>query len=215
MTTLPIAMTPTDHNMQHAANRPIQPASEDGGDTDERLLTLLARCTLRDQGALRMLFEEVSGKLNGIALRITGSRDIAEDVLQVSFIQIWNSAQSYRPDLGKPMTWMTSIVRHRALDRLRTERRRGRVIDETVEVETAELASSDKGPMDHFALDQTNNRIKTCLARLSRSQQRAILLAYYYGYTREDIAAKLGAAVGTVKSWLHRGLQRLEKCLTQ
>ncbi len=184
-------------------------------DRDARLAELLARCALRDQSALRLLYEEVAAKLNGIAFRITRAQDIAEDVLQISFTQIWNDAERYRPDLARPLTWMTSIVRHRALDRLKADRRRSNVIDDNVELEADELASGDRGPMEHFALSESQGDLRSCLERLSERQQQAVMLAYYYGYSREEIAAKLNSAVGTVKSWLHRGLQRLEQCLTQ
>lgn len=185
------------------------------GNTDDHLQALLARCALRDQAAFKLLYEEVAAKLNGIALRITGSRDIAEDVLQLSFTQIWNDCKTYRPDIARPMTWMTSIVRHRSLDRIKAERRRTRVIDESVDVEIAELASSEKGPMEYFALNQSREEIGQCMERLSAPQQRSVMLAYYFGLSREEIAAKLDCAAGTVKSWLHRGLKRLEECLAR
>ena len=184
-------------------------------DQDARLAELLARCALRDQSALRLLYGEVAAKLNGIAFRITRAQDIAEDVLQVSFTQIWNDAARYRPDIARPLTWMTSIVRHRALDRLKADRRRGNLIDENVELEAEQLTSGDRGPMEHFALNETQGDLRSCIERLSARQQQAVMLAYYYGYSREEIAVRLNSAVGTVKSWLHRGLQRLEQCLTQ
>lgn len=180
---------------------------------DDHLETLLARCALRDQAAFKTLYEEVAGKLNGIALRITGSRDVAEDVLQVSFTQIWEDCKTYRPDIARPMTWMTSIVRHRSLDRVKAEQRRHRVIDESVDVEITELISRERGPMEHFMLDQTRDDLGQCMERLSDGQQRAVMLAYYYGFSREEIATKLDTVAGTVKSWLHRGLKRLEECL--
>ncbi|MEO0574308.1 MAG: sigma-70 family RNA polymerase sigma factor [Pseudomonadota bacterium] len=182
---------------------------------DDQLIDLLSRCALRDQTALRALYEQVAAKLNGIAFRITGSRDSAEDVLQISFNQIWKDAERYRPDIARPLTWMTSIVRHRSLDRVKAERRRGRLIDETVEMETEQLASNERGPMDLFELGETQGQLSACLARLSDTQKRSVMLAYYYGFSREEISVTLNAAVGTVKSWLHRGLQRLEQCLTQ
>lgn len=187
----------------------------DVDDQDARLANLLARCALRDQNALRVLYQEVAAKLNGVAYRITRAPDIAEDVLQISFTQIWNDAERYRPDIARPMTWMTSIVRHRALDRLKADRRRSSVIDENVELEADQLASGDRGPMEHFALNESQSELRSCLERLSERQQRSVMLAYYYGYSREEIATKLNTAVGTVKSWLHRGLQRLEQCLEQ
>lgn len=183
--------------------------------TDEHLETLLARCALRDQAAFRTLYDEVVGKLNGIALRITGSTDIAEDVLQVSFTQIWNDCKSYRPDIARPMTWMTTIVRHRAFDRLKADHRRQRVIDESVEIEIDALIAGESGPMEHAVLDNAREELDQCMERLSQSQQRSVMLAYYYGFSREEIAQKLGGTAGTIKSWLHRGLKRLEECLAR
>lgn len=201
--------------MEHA-EQPDQRLSEMEPDAqDARLAELLARCALRDQNALRELYRDLAATLNGIALRITRSPDIAEDVLQVSFSQIWKDAARYRPDIARPLTWIISIVRHRALDRIKSDRRRNRVIDERVELETDELVSSDKGPLEHFALHESQGALRLCLERLSESQQRAVMLSYVYGYTREEIAAQLNSAVGTVKSWLHRGLQRLEQCLSE
>ncbi|MFK7977432.1 MAG: RNA polymerase sigma factor [Halioglobus sp.] len=188
-------------------------SSDDQTKGDSHLETLLARCALRDQAAFKALYDEVAAKLNGIAIRITGSRDIAEDVLQVSFTQIWNDCKTYRPDIARPMTWMTSIVRHRSLDRLKADQRRVRVIDDSIELEINELASREKGPMEHFVLEQTRDDLSECMERLSESQQRSVMLAYYYGLSREEIATKLDTAAGTVKSWLHRGLKRLEECL--
>ena len=201
--------------MQDASDPGIRTGLRSGRHTDQELHRLLSRCALRDPSALRSLYDEVAAKLNGVAYRITGSRDMAEDVLQISLIQIWESAPSYRPDLGRPMTWLTSIVRHRALDRVRAERRRHRVVDEAVELEAMQLVSADPGPPEHFALHQTSGRLDTCLKRLSDAQRHAVMLAYYYGHTREETAEKLNAAVGTVKSWLHRALRRLEQCLTR
>ena len=201
--------------MQDASDPGTRTGLRSGRHTDRELHRLLSRCALRDPSALRSLYDAVAAKLNGVAYRITGSRDMAEDVLQISLIQIWESAPSYRPDLGRPMTWLTSIVRHRALDRVRAERRRHRVVDEAVELEAMQLVSADPGPPEHFALHQTSGRLDTCLKRLSDAQRHAVMLAYYYGHTREETAEKLNAAVGTVKSWLHRALRRLEQCLTR
>lgn len=187
----------------------------DAEDQDGRLADLLARCALRDQNALRVLYEEVAEKLNGVAFRITRAPDIAEDVLQVSFTQIWRDAERYRPDIARPMTWMTSIVRHRALDRLNADRRRSNVIDESIELEVDQLASVGREALEHFGLNESQSDLRYYLERLSEGQQRSVLLAYYYGYSREEIAAKLNTAVGTVKSWMHRGLQRLEQCFQQ
>ena len=90
---------------------------------NEELINLIARCAIRDQAALKMLFDCSGAYLNAIVYRIVKSDDIAKEVLQEAFLQIWSNAQSYRPHLANPMTWMASIARYRALDRLEVEQR--------------------------------------------------------------------------------------------
>ena len=90
---------------------------------NEDLINLIARCSIKDQRAFKQLFEQVGSYLNAVAFRIVKSEALSNEVLQEAFIQIWNNASSYRPDIAKPLTWMTSIVRYRALDILEKEKK--------------------------------------------------------------------------------------------
>src|SRR5688572_11780816 len=90
---------------------------------DRELETLLARCALRDTAAIKVLYDHLGGYFNVIAFRLLKSEDLSNDVLQEAFVQIWQNAGTYRADLATPLTWMTSIVRYRALDRLAKEKR--------------------------------------------------------------------------------------------
>lgn len=182
---------------------------------NETCAQLLARCALKDQAALAELYRLSSAKLNGLVMRLMGSRDRANDVLQETFVQIWRGASTYRPDLSQPMTWMTAIARNRALDHLKHESRRGRILDEDIELESLSIADQGSSPLEQFISEDTGARLKECIQRLAKSQQHAIFLTYFYGYTREEVATRLNTPTGTVKSWVHRALQRLEECLAR
>lgn len=189
-------------------------STEEPRSLNETCAQLLARCAIKDEAALAELYRLTSAKLNGLVMRMLGSRDRANDVLQETFVQIWRGASTYRPDLSQPMTWMTAIARNRALDRLKHESRRRRIFDEDIEMESLSIADQGSSPLEQFISEDTGARLKKCMERLAKSQQHAILLTYFYGYTREEVATRLNAPTGTVKSWVHRALQRLEECLT-
>jgi RNA polymerase sigma-70 factor, ECF subfamily len=182
-------------------------------ENDDELITLIARCALRDQTALKTLFERVGPYLNAVAYRILRSNDLSNDVLQEAFLQIWTNAASYRPHLAKPLTWMASITRYRALDRLDHERRRhDKLVSDTDTTVLAEELSRSE-PDEQLAGYQLKFQLNECLATLSANIKESVELAYLQGYSRDEIAAKFNTSVNTVKSWLHRGAERLRLCL--
>lgn len=171
---------------------------------------------MRDQNALQLLYKRVSGYLNAVAFRMLKSNDFANDVLQEAFVQIWENAGSYRPHMSQPLTWMTSIIRYRALDRLDKEKRLAKrfqqpsaeddAIDSAAECDT-------KTPDAELQRSQLSQQIEDCLSTLTEKARRSIRFAYLEGFSRDEIAAKLNTNTNTVKSWLHRGSERLKKCL--
>jgi RNA polymerase sigma-70 factor (ECF subfamily) len=179
---------------------------------DEELVNLIARCAIRDQQALKQLFDRLGPYLHAVAFRILKSGDLSNDTLQEAFVQIWNNAASYRPDRAKPLTWITSILRYRALDRLDKERKHTNHLIAEADVEEQALES---GETPERALQQTQLRyqIERCLEMLSQDSRRCIRLAYLEGYSREEIATRLATNINTVKSWLRRGSERLRRCL--
>lgn len=178
---------------------------------DEELAKLITRCTLRDQEALKTLYDEVSPFLNSVAYRILGSEALCNEVLQDSFVQIWYKAETYRQDQGKPIAWMSGIVRYRAIDKFRTENKHNlRSNNEVERLELAQIPSNDY-PEKDFALNQLHSLIHKCLSTLSSNTQRSMQLAYLQGYSREEIAVALETNANTVKSWLSRGIKKLEK----
>jgi RNA polymerase sigma-70 factor (ECF subfamily) len=176
----------------------------------EPLARLVAACAQGDQGALKRLYGLTAPKLFGVALRIVRREDWAEEVLQECYVRIWSRAADYREELAAPMTWMTSIVRNRCLDWLR--RPNPEVIDaEGSIVEAAE--SPNPGPLAALETATDAAALARCLRSLEARQRQAIVLAFYDGLTHSELAAHLREPLGTVKTWIRRGLARLKGCL--
>ncbi len=139
--------------------------------------------------------------------------DLSSEVLQDAFVQIWQNAGSYRAEVARPLTWMASIVRYRALDRLARERRRSKhEVADSDSVAMENISGSDD-PEQAVHDDKVRGHIQTCLQVLSERNRRCVELAYLEGYSREEIAALFATNVNTVKSWLRRGAERLKECL--
>lgn len=182
-------------------------------DNDE-LSDLLARCSLKDQKALEQLYEKVAPYLNGVAYRILGASDDSNDVLQEAFVQIWNNAANFNPAQANPLTWMSSIVRYRAIDKLRQEQRH--VAQRPHQDSEAEILQSIPGAHTQEDIQQQfmlNKQLKKCLDLMNDKFRKSVELAYLYGYSREELAESLDTNVNTIKSWLHRGVAKLKLCL--
>lgn len=177
----------------------------------QQLEHLLAKCALGDQLAFKQLYDDTASRLNGIAYRILNSVDSANEVLQEAFIQIWHKAGEYRADLAEPMTWMASIVRYRAYDRVKFEKRRIEGSQIRADLEDFESIPDSSG--DQPMMCELGQQLEGCLTQLEHNQQHSILMAYYYGFSREEISEHFETPVNTVKSWLRRGLVRLQQCL--
>lgn len=180
---------------------------------DEVLLKLLARCALRDQKALKQLYDQLGPWLNAVAFRIVKSAELSNDVLQEAFVQIWNNAATYRPDKARPLTWICSIVRYRALDRLEKERKHLDRLVDSDDVHALDNYADSQRPDDLVHADQVNEHLEDCLQNLGDRISTCIKLAYLYGYSREEIAEHYATGVNTVKSWLRRGAEKLKQCL--
>jgi len=174
------------------------------------LVALLAACAHGNRAAFEQLYRQTSAKLFGVALRIVRQEGLAEDVLQDCYIRIWNRAGDYREGLAAPMTWMASIVRNRSLDWLR--RSNPEVID--VDGEIIERApSDDAGPLATLEQSRDGAALARCLRALEPKQRQAILLAFHGGLSHSELADQLRQPLGTVKTWVRRGLARLKTCL--
>ena len=182
----------------------------DGGTgSAAELLDLMRRVARRDHAAFGRLYQFTSSQLFAVALRILRQRELAEDVLQESFVTAWERAPDYDPIRGNVMSWLVTIVRHRAIDALRRlgARPEGALAGE--EALAGLIAGADTGADRGVAL----GALAHCLDQLEAQPRRAVLYAYAYGFTHEELSARLKAPLGTVKSWIRRSLERLKHCL--
>jgi RNA polymerase sigma-70 factor, ECF subfamily len=185
--------------------KPAGPGS--GRDALAPLEQLLRRTARRDRAAFAALYTQTAAKLFGIALRIMRQRDLAEEVLQESFVAVWQRAEDYDPARGSAMGWLVTIVRHCAIDQLRRSNARP---ESRSAPEEALLALVSPDSADSRA---ELRALQRCLGELDEAPRHAVLLAYCYGLSRDELAARLAVPVGTVKSWLRRSLERLKRCL--
>ena len=208
--TLPPPVVPGAH---------ASPAASPGADADPdaELRALIERVARRDEAALRMLYERTSPRLFGLAMRVLRQRDTAEDVLQESFLTVWRVAVDYRASLSPPLAWLGLIVRSRALDALR-KRARARA-DVTQEYDDAlEQGSEDANatsPMDAAGASQQARALHQCLSRLEPRQREVVSLAYLRDLSHSELAQQLALPLGTVKTWIRRGLEQLRACMAR
>ena len=165
-----------------------------------------------DRQAFARLYNLSASRLLPIALRILRQRESAEEVLQEAYITIWKKAGQYHPDRGRPLAWMGTIVRNRSIDAVRSRDREPRSEASLDDVIDAGLGAELTIETPYDAID---SGLRGCLELLQAKQQKAIVLAYYYGHTHEELANSLDTPLGTVKSWVRRGLLQLKECLDQ
>lgn len=177
---------------------------------DAPLKAVMARVAAGDRAALRQLYQATSAKLFGVALRILSDREEAEDVLQEVYVTVWRRADRYDGARASVMTWVSTIARNRAIDRLRS-RRPMAYAEQVDELEIAD--ESQPGAEALLATSDDANRLQGCLGELDDRTQGVIRTAFFEGVTYEALAQRMNTPLGTVKSWIRRGLARLKGCL--
>ncbi|MDJ0808216.1 MAG: sigma-70 family RNA polymerase sigma factor [Gammaproteobacteria bacterium] len=185
-------------------------AEDAAAQRNQKLQELLAACALHDRQAFHQLYEMTSAKLYGVILRILVQGEWAEDCLQEAYVKVWNRAESYRPHLASPMTWMATIARNQALDLLRRRHREVRI---TAADNLPEEVDRHLLPQDKLQQTDEGRRLNRCLEQLQSAQRQIIALAYFKGLTHEELAARTATPLGTVKTWIRRGLKQLRRCL--
>lgn len=175
----------------------------------QRLIEALQRVARGDRAGLREVYALTSAKLMGVCLRICQDRDVAEDIMQDVYWKIWNRAGRYDPARASPITWLCTIARNTAIDW-----RRAHPPLATVGVEAALGVGDDRPPADQgIEADQRSARIVECLDALEDRQQAAIRSAFFEGMSYPELAARAAVPLGTMKSWVRRGLLQLRGCL--
>ncbi|MDG4604586.1 MAG: sigma-70 family RNA polymerase sigma factor [Candidatus Contendobacter sp.] len=174
------------------------------------LADLLAATAHGDRQAFAELYRLTHRRLYAIALALLRQPDAAEDVVQETYLAIWRTAGQYQAGRAPALVWLMAIVRHRAIELLRRRRRRAlEIFAEPLAEDALQVPDPDQSPgVDHLA-----HAIQECLQRLSADQSRAVALAFFHGLSHEELAARLKTPLGTVKSWVRRGLLQLKGCL--
>lgn len=174
------------------------------------LAPLLARVASGERGAFEALYRATSATLFAICLRVLPDRSEAEEALQEAFVAVWNKAAQFDPARASPIAWLGAIARHRAIDR----RRANAVGGSTAPIELAEsIVDEGASPADSAQAATDRMRLDECLRRLDVRRRTLIRTAFFDAATYEELARRAQAPLGSVKSWIRRGLMQLRTCL--
>lgn len=174
------------------------------------IASALARIPGGDRAALQTVYRLTSAKLFGVALRILGDRGEAEDVVQEAYVTVWRKAADFDAKRASPMTWLITITRNKAIDKLRSGRqsRHTEAIDSATNI-------ADSAPTADKTLEstETNVRLHGCLGELATHEQAALRGAFFDGNTYEELSERMAVPLGTMKSWIRRAMAKLKTCL--
>jgi RNA polymerase sigma-70 factor (ECF subfamily) len=191
--------------VKDAVSRPVDNAAA----ARVRLVDLLVQTGREDRDAFASLYSLTSAKLFGICMRICGERQAAEDVLHEVYLTIWKRAGVYEPGRASPITWLATIARNRAIDW-----RRAQGVRRAAPIEAADPVPDDRPIASETLLaNESAQRLHLCLDALDDQPRLAIRTAFFDGVTYAELAERLGVPLGTMKSWVRRGLLRLKECL--
>lgn len=187
------------------------PPPDDREIVDARLLQRVAQ---GDRDAFAQLYDRFSGPLYGTALRIVREPAEAQDIVHDAFITLWEKASTFDSSRGSGFSWAITLVRNRAIDRIRMRRRRADLLAESAPADLG-LGDDHASGADAAATGDDARAVRTAVASLPKEQQRALELAFFGGLTQEEIAAKLEQPLGTVKARIRRGLLKLRDTLAR
>jgi RNA polymerase sigma-70 factor (ECF subfamily) len=191
---------------RHLTIRSNAAQSSDAQSSAEALNVLMQACGTGNRVAFEAVYRATSSRLFGICLHYSDNRAEAEEVLQEVYIMAWVKASGFDPRLGGAMTWLSTMARHKAIDRRRAHRRHD-------PLETIPEPASQDSFMDTLEREQQGSQLDRCLETLEEAQRRYIRVAFFEGYSYAELAERHGIALGTMKSWIRRGLLRLRVCL--
>ena len=177
--------------------------------TPAELVWLIAAVARGDEAAFERLYTATRAKLYGVVLRILRRQDLAEEVVQETYVKVWNNAAQFNPAVSSPITWMAAIARNRAIDLVR---KRSELSLED-EPSALEVAAETPDPLARREMSEELKRLLECVGQLEPDRQKLVLLAYYNGWSREQLATKFEAPVNTVKTWLRRSMMDIRQCL--
>lgn len=168
---------------------------------------LLAQCAAGDRGAFRQIYDLQAARLHGLALRITRQPSLAADAVHDAFVNVWQNANRFDPSRGAPEAWLTGIVRFRALDLARRGTR------EVTGIDLPEQADHEPDALQSMVGASEGRALRGCLEELEPDRRRLVVMAFINGLSHSDLAERLKAPLGTIKSTIRRSLASLRKCL--
>ena len=199
-------------------------APQDWSDRSRDLARLLSRSGLGDRAAFATLYDRTSAHLFAVVLRINRDRAQAEDILQEVFVRVWRAAQTFDAAQSQPLTWLTSIARNRAIDSLRRQQTQPQIqslagvdspgADPSDDRDVYDTVVDDAaGPLELLSQASEARALSKCMQALNAQQRQCVALAFYDGLSHAEVAEQLRQPLGTVKSWVRRGLLALRGCL--
>lgn len=177
--------------------------------------TLLRAVAERDEAAFGELYDRLSRPVFSLVVRVLRSRAEAEEVMQEAFWQVWERAPDFREELGSPFSWIVTIARRKAIDRLRANARHLRRIEEAQGLRDSDEDFVAPAALEALASDERGDAVRAALGKLNLEERRAIALAFFDGLTHEEIATALRTPVGTIKARIRRGLLKLKPALAR
>ena len=179
-------------------------------DPQEQLESCLRGCAQGKHQDLKKLYQLTSANLFSVVLRILNDRGLAEDCLQQVFIKVWNHADRYDAEKAKARTWLNTIARNQALDILRRNRHSDKHEGDDVLLQVADDAESQEQQISRW---QDTRKLHQCLEEIPEQQRLCLELAYFEGLTHQGLSERIETSLGTVKTWIRRGLARLQTCM--
>lgn len=183
---------------------------ETGSESD--LAALMEAVKARDRSAFAMIYDTTVRRIFGLALRITQQQELAEEVVNDVYLQVWRKADAYAPERGKVIAWLCILCRSRALDALR--RSKTPVQQAAVDRGSVSEQNDPDPPHDLLAAVEQGSAVRSALGKLSDTQRQLVALAYLRGYTHSELAKFLGMPIGTVKTHLHRATIKLKELMS-
>lgn len=175
--------------------------------TEQQLSLILHKIALGDRSAFESFYRQTSPKLMSVGIAILRERQLAEEAVQDTYLKIWHVASDYRAESGSVMSWITSMVRYRAIDLLR---HRSKQATSSLDIDNL---YDEKVDVANTALAGDGRKLDGCMSELQDTQRQSIHLAFLYGLSHREVSDYLGEALGSIKSWIRRGLDSLKRCL--
>ena len=177
---------------------------------DQRLRELLQGCARREENAFTTLYESTSRILYGSLYRLLKRDELVQECLQDAYLKVWYKAAEYKPEEAAPLTWMSAIARNQAIDILRRHKR------EVIEADSKEIAEEvdrEATPEAHVLARSDEVELGFCINQLKADHRQLFMLAYYKGLSHTELAEQTNLPIGTIKTWMRRGLADLKKCM--